>query len=245
MATSLLEGVRVVDLAGQPAAAAGRVLADLGADVVLVEPPEGVPLRRAPPPLGRVGRGQAQRGGRRPRRPRARRAARRRRHRDRHARRSRIVDRSIPRARRRRCGCSITPFGPTARAPRWRASRPRRDGGERQHVRDRRPRPRAGARAPSRRATRTPGARPRSPRSPRYGRAGDRHARRPLDAGGRARREHGDARRGSRRHRLARAAASARTSAARARSGRRVDGFVSFGCAAARPGSRPGPSSPS
>ena len=48
MATSLLEGVRVVDLAGQPAAAAGRVLADLGADVVLVEPPEGVALRALP-----------------------------------------------------------------------------------------------------------------------------------------------------------------------------------------------------
>ena len=48
VATSLLEGVRVVDLAGQPAAAAGRVLADLGADVVLVEPPEGVALRTLP-----------------------------------------------------------------------------------------------------------------------------------------------------------------------------------------------------
>ena len=45
VATSLLEGVRVVDLAGEPAVAAGRVLADLGADVVLVEPPEGVALR--------------------------------------------------------------------------------------------------------------------------------------------------------------------------------------------------------
>ena len=45
MATSLLEGIRVVDLAGEPAAIAGRVLADLGADVVLVEPPGGVPLR--------------------------------------------------------------------------------------------------------------------------------------------------------------------------------------------------------
>jgi len=45
---SLLEGVRVVDLAGEPAAIAGRVLADLGADVVLVEPPGGVPLRSLP-----------------------------------------------------------------------------------------------------------------------------------------------------------------------------------------------------
>lgn len=48
MPTPLLDGVRVVDLAGEPAAIAGRVLADLGADVVLVEPPEGVPLRRLP-----------------------------------------------------------------------------------------------------------------------------------------------------------------------------------------------------
>ena len=48
MATSLLEGVRVVDLAGEPAAAAGRVLADLGADVVLVEPPGGMALRALP-----------------------------------------------------------------------------------------------------------------------------------------------------------------------------------------------------
>ena len=48
MATPLLDGIRVVDLAGEPAAIAGRVLADLGADVVLVEPPEGVPLRALP-----------------------------------------------------------------------------------------------------------------------------------------------------------------------------------------------------
>jgi len=48
LATPLLAGIRVVDLAGEPAAIAGRVLADLGADVVLVEPPEGVPLRALP-----------------------------------------------------------------------------------------------------------------------------------------------------------------------------------------------------
>ena len=45
MTTSLLEGIRVVDLAGEPAALTGRVLADLGADVVVVEPPTGHPLR--------------------------------------------------------------------------------------------------------------------------------------------------------------------------------------------------------
>ncbi len=48
MSTPLLAGIRVVDLAGEPAAIAGRVLADLGADVVLVEPSEGMPLRVLP-----------------------------------------------------------------------------------------------------------------------------------------------------------------------------------------------------
>jgi crotonobetainyl-CoA:carnitine CoA-transferase CaiB-like acyl-CoA transferase len=48
VATPLLDGIRVVDLAGEPAALAGRVLADLGADVVLVEPPQGAPLRALP-----------------------------------------------------------------------------------------------------------------------------------------------------------------------------------------------------
>ncbi len=45
---ALLRGVRVVDLAAEPAAIAGRVLADLGADVAFVEPPQGSPLRRLP-----------------------------------------------------------------------------------------------------------------------------------------------------------------------------------------------------
>jgi crotonobetainyl-CoA:carnitine CoA-transferase CaiB-like acyl-CoA transferase len=48
VATALLEGVRVVDLAGEPAALTGRILADLGADVVLVEAPAGHPLRAQP-----------------------------------------------------------------------------------------------------------------------------------------------------------------------------------------------------
>ena len=48
MPTALLDGVRVVDLAGEPAAMTGRILADLGADVVLVEPPDGHPLRDQP-----------------------------------------------------------------------------------------------------------------------------------------------------------------------------------------------------
>jgi crotonobetainyl-CoA:carnitine CoA-transferase CaiB-like acyl-CoA transferase len=44
----LLEGTRVIDLAGEPAAMAGRLLADLGADVMLPEPPGGHPLRALP-----------------------------------------------------------------------------------------------------------------------------------------------------------------------------------------------------
>ena len=49
MAESLLAGVRVVDLAGEPAEMAGRILADLGAEVVKVEPEGGDPLRRVGP----------------------------------------------------------------------------------------------------------------------------------------------------------------------------------------------------
>lgn len=44
-----LTGVRVVDLTDGVAGATGRFLADLGADVVLVEPPEGVPSRHRQP----------------------------------------------------------------------------------------------------------------------------------------------------------------------------------------------------
>ncbi|HKF92063.1 MAG TPA: CoA transferase, partial [Acidimicrobiia bacterium] len=48
MTEPLLSGVRVVDLAGEPAAMAGRILADLGAEVILVEPRKGHPLRALP-----------------------------------------------------------------------------------------------------------------------------------------------------------------------------------------------------
>lgn len=48
MTSRLLEGIRVLDLAGEPGAIAGRVLGDLGADVVMVEPPGGHPLRAQP-----------------------------------------------------------------------------------------------------------------------------------------------------------------------------------------------------
>jgi crotonobetainyl-CoA:carnitine CoA-transferase CaiB-like acyl-CoA transferase len=45
----LLGGVRVLDLAGVRGAQAGRILADLGADVVMIEPPDGGEPRRAAP----------------------------------------------------------------------------------------------------------------------------------------------------------------------------------------------------
>jgi len=44
-----LTGIRVVDLATSRAELAGRVLADLGADVIKVEPPDGSDARRLPP----------------------------------------------------------------------------------------------------------------------------------------------------------------------------------------------------
>ena len=46
---TLLQGLRVVDMAGEPAAMTGRILADLGATVIKVEPRGGDPLRRVPP----------------------------------------------------------------------------------------------------------------------------------------------------------------------------------------------------
>jgi crotonobetainyl-CoA:carnitine CoA-transferase CaiB-like acyl-CoA transferase len=45
----MLSGVRVLDMAGEPAEMTGRILADLGAEVVKVEPPGGDPLRKVPP----------------------------------------------------------------------------------------------------------------------------------------------------------------------------------------------------
>ena len=46
---TLLSGIRVVDLATSRAEMAGRVLADMGAEVIKVEPPEGCDSRRLPP----------------------------------------------------------------------------------------------------------------------------------------------------------------------------------------------------
>lgn len=44
-----LEGLRVLDLSGAMGNYAGKLFADMGADVLLVEPPEGSELRREPP----------------------------------------------------------------------------------------------------------------------------------------------------------------------------------------------------
>ncbi|MDE0950888.1 MAG: CoA transferase [Halioglobus sp.] len=55
MSTRLLEGVKVLDVAGEPLAMAGRMLSDLGAEVVRLEPPGGDPLRNVPPFAGDSG----------------------------------------------------------------------------------------------------------------------------------------------------------------------------------------------
>src|SRR5579872_2303346 len=44
-----LTGVRVIELASERIAFAGKLLADMGADVILVEPPGGDPARHYPP----------------------------------------------------------------------------------------------------------------------------------------------------------------------------------------------------
>lgn len=49
MSTGALEGIRVLDLATPLAEATGRVFADLGAEVLKIEPPGGCPSRFVPP----------------------------------------------------------------------------------------------------------------------------------------------------------------------------------------------------
>ena len=46
---SVLQGIRIIELAHERTAFAGKLLADMGADVILVEPPEGTPARLFPP----------------------------------------------------------------------------------------------------------------------------------------------------------------------------------------------------
>jgi crotonobetainyl-CoA:carnitine CoA-transferase CaiB-like acyl-CoA transferase len=50
----MLEGIRVLDLCDESGQLAGKVLGDLGADVIAVEPPEGKALRRRGPFLGGI-----------------------------------------------------------------------------------------------------------------------------------------------------------------------------------------------
>ncbi len=49
-----LDGLRVIDLADEKGELCGRILADFGADVIRVEPPEGALSRRLPPFYGDV-----------------------------------------------------------------------------------------------------------------------------------------------------------------------------------------------
>jgi crotonobetainyl-CoA:carnitine CoA-transferase CaiB-like acyl-CoA transferase len=51
MGSELLRGFRVLDLTDEKGALAGKILADLGADVIKVEPPSGCSTRRIPPYL--------------------------------------------------------------------------------------------------------------------------------------------------------------------------------------------------
>ena len=48
----MLDGLRVLDLSDERGLLCGQILADLGADVILIEPPSGSPARRLGPFLG-------------------------------------------------------------------------------------------------------------------------------------------------------------------------------------------------
>ena len=47
-----LDGYRILDLTSEPGFLAGKLLGDLGADVIKVEPPDGDPARRRGPFVG-------------------------------------------------------------------------------------------------------------------------------------------------------------------------------------------------
>jgi benzylsuccinate CoA-transferase BbsE subunit len=49
MSSELLRGFRMIDLTDEKGALCGKIFADLGADVIKVEPPEGCSTRRIPP----------------------------------------------------------------------------------------------------------------------------------------------------------------------------------------------------
>ena len=52
--SSALQGIRVLELPGQLGAYAGKLFADMGADVILIEPPGGATTRRALPLISDV-----------------------------------------------------------------------------------------------------------------------------------------------------------------------------------------------
>jgi benzylsuccinate CoA-transferase BbsE subunit len=54
MASELLKGLRMLDLADEKGALCGKIFADMGAEVIKVEPPEGCSTRRIPPFLDDV-----------------------------------------------------------------------------------------------------------------------------------------------------------------------------------------------
>ena len=48
MSSELLKGFRMLDLADEKGALCGKIFADLGAEVIMVEPPDGCSTRRIP-----------------------------------------------------------------------------------------------------------------------------------------------------------------------------------------------------
>ncbi|HVZ43582.1 MAG TPA: CoA transferase [Ramlibacter sp.] len=54
MTANALEGLRVLDISGPMGNYSGKLFADMGADVILVEPPGGTALRHEPPFIGDV-----------------------------------------------------------------------------------------------------------------------------------------------------------------------------------------------
>ena len=49
MRSELLKGLRMLDLTDEKGALCGKMFADMGAEVIKVEPPQGCPTRRIPP----------------------------------------------------------------------------------------------------------------------------------------------------------------------------------------------------